>query len=86
MHACVVGMLIQTIGAHDTTTWAGETQLHLCSWPTFFYYWETKYPKLRVRKPVEDICSFYISKYSQVCKYQEPQQQQQQYMREEEQR
>jgi hypothetical protein len=32
-------------------------QLHLCSWPTFFYYWKTNYPKLRVRKPIEDICS-----------------------------
>jgi hypothetical protein len=35
----------------------GEMQLHLCSWPTFFNYWKTNYPKLSVREPIEDICS-----------------------------
>jgi hypothetical protein len=45
------------IGSLDVSPRPGEPQLHLSSWPTFFYYWKTNYPKLRVRKPIEDICS-----------------------------
>jgi hypothetical protein len=33
------------IGAVKLIPWADEPQLHLCSWPTFFYYWKTYYPK-----------------------------------------
>jgi hypothetical protein len=45
------------VGAVDLSPRPDEPQLHLCSWPSFFYYWKTNYPKLRVRKPIEDICS-----------------------------
>jgi hypothetical protein len=33
------------IGAVKPTPCAGKTQQHLCSWPSFFYYWKTNYPK-----------------------------------------
>ena len=35
----------------------GEEQKRLCSWFVFFYYWKRNFPKLRVRKRIEDICS-----------------------------
>ena len=58
-YACTRGWDVRTnnIGAMNSFPRAGEMQLHLCSWPTFFYCWKTNYPKLRVRKPIEDICS-----------------------------
>jgi hypothetical protein len=45
------------IGIIEPSPRVGEPQLHLCSWPSFFYYWKKNFPKLRVRKPIEDICS-----------------------------
>jgi hypothetical protein len=45
------------IGSIVLTPRVEEVQLRLCSWPSFFYFWKTNYPKLRVRKPIEDICS-----------------------------
>jgi hypothetical protein len=35
----------------------GEEQKRLCSWFVFYYYWKMNFPKLRVRRRIEDICS-----------------------------
>jgi hypothetical protein len=35
----------------------GEEQKRLCSWAAFYYYWKSNFPKLRVRRRIEDICS-----------------------------
>jgi hypothetical protein len=39
------GATTNNIGAVKPTPCAGKTQQHLCSWPSFFYYWKTNYPK-----------------------------------------
>lgn len=49
--------ITNNIGAVENIPRVDEPQLHLCSWPTFFHYWKTNYPKLRVRRPIKDICS-----------------------------
>jgi hypothetical protein len=61
-YACTRGWDAATdnIGSTVLAPRAGEVQLRLCSWPSFFYYWKTNYPKLRVSKPIEDI---YIMSY-----------------------
>jgi hypothetical protein len=45
------------IGTMTKTARVGEEQKRLCSWFVFHCYWKRNFPKLRVRRPIEDICS-----------------------------
>jgi hypothetical protein len=46
-----------SIGIVTKIARVGEEQKRLCSWFVFYYYWKSHFPKMRVRKRIEDICS-----------------------------
>jgi hypothetical protein len=46
-----------SIGVVSKIARIGEEQKRLCSWFVFYYYWKSNFPKLRVRRRIEDICS-----------------------------